>query len=407
MKLSGLQRGKLKDALIDGFPRKSSLEQMLSFKLDKSLDLIAGGSNLQDIVFDLIKRAESENWIEDLINAALADKPRNPNLKAIAKELLTNSQKDNQEIYQKEFDKEVFWSRRKLLKLTGLGGASLVTTALVSQLSSNGNSNPPPPDDDSSTPDPSRKPKPVPAESFTENLGNDVTLEMVKIPAGSFIMGSPPGEKGRDSNESRQHNVNVPTFFISQYEVTQEQYQQVMGNNPSSFKGDKRPVENVSWNDAVEFCKKLSQMTGRKYRLPSEAEWEYAARAGTTTRFHFGETITSSLANYNYNNTRKNGTNGTTKVGSFLPNAFGLYDMHGNVFEWVEDTWQENYIDAPRDGSAWIDSNQTKRVARGGSWNKPLEDARSARRGAWESGDSNHHSGFRVALDDVVPENTQ
>lgn len=137
------------------------------------------------------------------------------------------------------------------------------------------------------------------AEFFAEELGNGITLEMVKTPGGSFKMGSPETEMYRGSGESPQHTVNVPSFFMGKFVVTQAQYQQLMGNNPASFKGEKRPVENVTWNDAVEFCAELSKQTGRTYCLPSEAEWEYACRAGTTTPFYFGETITSALANYN------------------------------------------------------------------------------------------------------------
>ncbi|MGB3760231.1 MAG: SUMF1/EgtB/PvdO family nonheme iron enzyme, partial [Rivularia sp. (in: cyanobacteria)] len=169
------------------------------------------------------------------------------------------------------------------------------------------------------------------AEYFTEDLGNGVILEMVSIPSGSFKMGSPAGEKQRSKDEEPQHTVNVPAFFMGKFEVTQEQYQQVMGKNPSTFKGDKRPVETVSWNDAVEFCKKLSQKTGRTYRLPSEAEWEYACRAGTTTPFHFGDTITDELANYRASAIYASEPQGeyrkqTTEVGQFPPNNFGLYD---------------------------------------------------------------------------------
>jgi len=217
-------------------------------------------------------------------------------------------------------------------------------------------------------------------------LGNGVTLEMVSIPGGSFKMGSPLQEKSRNSNESPQHDVNVPAFFLGRFEVTQEEYQQVMGTNPSSFKGKKRPVEQVSWNDAVEFCKKLSQKTGRTYRLPSEAEWEYACRAGTTTPFHFGETITTELANYDGNYTYASEPKGksrqqTTEVGIFPPNAFGLYDMHGNVWEWCQDTWHDSYKGAPSNGSAWVDNDNQYRLLRGGSWfNYPIY-CRSASRG--------------------------
>jgi formylglycine-generating enzyme required for sulfatase activity len=245
--------------------------------------------------------------------------------------------------------------------------------------------------------------RPSQAKNFAEYFGNSITLNMVSIPAGSFKMGSPLGEKGRTKAEERQHTVNVPTFFLGKFEVTQEQYQQVMGRNPSKFKGAKRPVEQVSWNDAVEFCKKLSQKTGRKYRLPSEAEWEYAARAGTTTPFHFGETITSELANYNGNNTYASEPKGkrrgeTTEVGSFSPNSFGLYDMHGNVWEWCQDSWHNSYEGAPSDGSAWINNDNQSRLVRGGSWNDNPEVCRSAYRYPFDAGGQlNVSLGFRVA----------
>ena len=241
------------------------------------------------------------------------------------------------------------------------------------------------------------------AEYFTENLGNGVTLEMVSIPGGSFKMGSPAGEKNRRDYESPQHDVTVPAFFMGKFEITQEQYQQVMGKNPSNFKGDKRPVETVSWNDAVEFCKQLSQKTGHTYRLPSEAEWEYACRAGTTTPFYFGETIAGKLANYDTSRTYASEPKGqskgeTTPVGQFPPNAFGLYDMHGNVWEWCQDTRHDNYNGAPKDGGAWIDNDNHPRLLRGGSWlNYPLN-CRSASRPVYPArGNGNVDIGFRVA----------
>ncbi|MEH2364471.1 caspase, EACC1-associated type [Nostoc sp.] len=240
------------------------------------------------------------------------------------------------------------------------------------------------------------------AKFFKEDLGNGITLEMVEIPAGSFKMGSPPGENGRAKNEEPQHVVNVPAFFIGKFEVTQEQYQQITGSNPSYFKGAKRPVEQVSWNDAVDFCKKLSQKTGRKYRLPSEAEWEYACRAGTTTPFHFGETITTELANYDGNYIYASAPKGkkrgeTTEVGSFPPNAFGLYDMHGNVREWCQDNSHYNYKGAPSDGNAWIDNGNNKsRLLRGGSWINYPVGCRSACRDDLTRDDHGLHIGFRV-----------
>ena len=232
--------------------------------------------------------------------------------------------------------------------------------------------------------------QPLNAKYFTENLGNGVTLEMAEIPGGEFLMGSPSGEKGRVNNESPQHRVTVKPFFMGKFAITQAQYQAIMGKNLSRFKGDKRPVETVSWNDAKDFCQKLTQKTGRTYRLPSEAEWEYACRAGTTTPFNFGETITTDLANYDGNYTYADAPKGeyrqqTMKVGSFPPNAFGLYDMHGNVLEWCQDTWHDNYNGAPTDGSAWINNENRSRMLRGGSWDYYPYFCRSASRldGNW------------------------
>ena len=223
------------------------------------------------------------------------------------------------------------------------------------------------------------------AKYFIEDLGNGVTLQMIQIPEGIFNMGSPPGEAHKSDHEGPQRQVTLPEFFIGKYEVTQAQYEQVMYNSYSYFNGKKRPVEKVSWNDAVKFCKALSQKTGRIYRLPSEAEWEYACRAGTTTPFYFGETITTHLVNYKGNNRYAYAPEGeyrqqTKDVGSFPPNSFGLYDMHGNVWEWCQDTWHNNYEGAPTDGSAWIDNNNRYRLLRGGSWDSNLEDCRCANR---------------------------
>ena len=225
------------------------------------------------------------------------------------------------------------------------------------------------------------------AEFFTENLGEKVVLEMVYIPGGTFIMGSPEDEWERRSWESPQHEVTLQPFFMSKYPITQNQYQAIMGNNPSIFKGGNRPVEGVSWDKATEFCHKLSQKTGKIYRLPSESQWEYACRAGTTTPFYFGETITSELVNYNGNYPfgyvpLEKYREETTDVGSFPPNAFGLYDMHGNVDEWCQDvSCHNNYDGAPTDGSAWeTEEESNRRILRGGGCDSYSEFCRSASR---------------------------
>ncbi|PHK31322.1 serine/threonine protein kinase, partial [Nostoc linckia z15] len=249
------------------------------------------------------------------------------------------------------------------------------------------------------------------ANFFIEDLGNGVILEMVSIPGGTFIMGS-PDNKGK-ANERPQHQVTVREFLMGKYQITQAQYEAIMGNNPAYFRtnGANRPVENVSWKNALEFCQKLSQKTKRNYRLPSEAEWEYACRAGTTTPFYFGETITVDLANYNGNYTYASAPKGqyrgqTTPVGNFPPNAFGLYDMHGNVWEWCQDYYHNNYQYAPIDGSAWLQTGLfsnllSDRLVRGGSWGFLPEGCRSANRKA-DGVDLRFNSiGFRVVF--VLP----
>ena len=242
-----------------------------------------------------------------------------------------------------------------------------------------------------------------PQSSFTEDLGNGVKLEMIAIPGGTFWMGSPTNEAERNNDEGPQHQVTVPSFFMGKYPLTQAQYQAIMGKNPAYFKGNNRPVENVSWDDTVLFCQKLSQRTGKNYRLPSEAEWEYACRAGTKTPFSFGDNITTDLVNYNGTYPYKSAPKGkyreqTTDVGTFfLPNPFGLYDMHGNVWEWCEDDWHENYIDAPTDGSAWnSQSGSNTKLLRGGSWYYDAGCCRSANRNRYSRDYRYYYCGFRV-----------
>ena len=194
-------------------------------------------------------------------------------------------------------------------------------------------------------------------------------IPLASIPAGRFLMGSPANEPGRSEVEGPQHEVKMGAFWMAQTPITQAQWREVaswpkinhdLKPDPSRFKGDNRPVEQVSWVDAMEFCHRLSQRTGKNYTLPSEAQWEYACRAGTTTPFHFGPTISAEVANYDGNYTYNQGDRGiyceqTTDVASFPANPWGLYDMHGNVWEWCLDDWHDSYEGAPADGSAWED----------------------------------------------------
>jgi formylglycine-generating enzyme required for sulfatase activity len=239
-------------------------------------------------------------------------------------------------------------------------------------------------------------------------------LEMVAIPSGRFMMGSPTTEHERYEDESPQHEVMVSPFFMGKYPVTQAQWrsiantpvvEQELDPDPSEFKGDDLPVENILWEQAQEFCARLSRETGRSYRLPSEAEWEYACRAGTTTPFYFGETITGKLANYNSGiiyrkEAEVKQRSQTSSVGEFSPNTFGLYDMHGNVWEWCQDNWHDNYNEAPNDGSAWITGdNDREHILRGGSWNYYPGDCRSAIRNDDLPEIRYYNVGFRVVCE--------
>jgi formylglycine-generating enzyme required for sulfatase activity len=235
---------------------------------------------------------------------------------------------------------------------------------------------------------------------------NQMGMEMAYIPAGTFMMGSPASEAQRSSDEGPQHQVTIREgFYMGRYEVTQAQWQEVMGTNPSYFKdcGGNCPVENVSWNDAQEFIRRLNARgDGYSYRLPSEAEWEYACRAGTTTAFAFGDSLSSDQANFDGNYPYGGAAKGvyrqkTTPVGSFQPNAWGLYDMHGNVWEWVEDWYHESYNGAPSDGSAWESGGEQKyRVLRGGSWFINGFILRSAFRNWYSPVSRLYYIGFRV-----------
>jgi formylglycine-generating enzyme required for sulfatase activity len=267
--------------------------------------------------------------------------------------------------------------------------------------------------------------RPGSANYFSEDLGNSVILDMVQIPGGSFLMGANKGEESASDDEYPQHSVTVPEFWMGKFAVTQAQWQAIaqlpkvkidLKADPSNFKGANRPVEQVSWHEAIEFCDRLSLKTQKTYHLPSEAQWEYACRSGTTTPFHFGETITTKLANFcghdwkigatTYSGNYAKAPSGefrktTIDVGHFPPNAFGLYDMHGNVYEWCVDTWHDRYNDLrdhqqPNDSDAWIDPSGKSRLARGGSWYLSPRYCRSASRNCLGPMGRGEGQGFRV-----------
>ena len=240
------------------------------------------------------------------------------------------------------------------------------------------------------------------ARQFVEDLGRGVKLEMIEIPGGSFMMGSPEYEKFRDGSETPQHKVTVSSFYLGKYPITQGQWE-IADRNPSRFKGKKHPVEHLSWLQAEMFCQWLSKKTKKLYRLPSEAEWEYACRADTTTPFHFGKTLTANIANYRTTSIyasepKRTYREQTTEVGSFPPNAFGLHDMHGNVWEWCADTWHSSYQSAPTNGGVWVDKkvNNDGKVLRGGSWRDSPRLCRSACRKHILSSAQIGNFGFRI-----------
>jgi formylglycine-generating enzyme required for sulfatase activity len=272
------------------------------------------------------------------------------------------------------------------------------------------------------------------AQCYTEpldDLGDALPLQMVLVPGGKFLMGSPDGEPEERPNEKPQHEVTVPQFFMGRYPITQAQWEAVAALPQVACRLNVRPqaahrlgvgsvlileggsfhvtfndlpVENVSWHDAVEFCARLEKHTKRPYRLPSEAEWEYACRAGTNTPFYFGKTITTDVANYTGTFTYNDGLKGkdrgkTTPVNYFgIANAFGLSDMHGNVWEWCADHYHENYNGAPANGKSWlgIDEGRETHILRGGSWLYNPWDCRSAYRHRLAHAGVLNDVGFRV-----------
>jgi formylglycine-generating enzyme required for sulfatase activity len=277
---------------------------------------------------------------------------------------------------------------------------------------------------------------PLSVWGVVEELAPGVPLQLVEIPAGRYSMGSPSGEEGRTRYQEwseewkrlaavegvdveAQRLVTVPGFWLGRFPITQAQWQVVAGwprlerelnPDPAKFKGLDRPVEQVSWHDAMEFCRRLSQRTGRNYSLPSEAMWEYACRAGTTTPFHFGVTISPELVNFLGTVSYGSGPKGefrehTTPVGSFPANAWGLHDMHGNVWEWCLDRWHPSPRNGPSDGRPWLEpaeglpaEGQELRLLRGGSWVNEPRDCRSAVRGSNRPAGLYDGVGFRVCF---------
>ena len=269
---------------------------------------------------------------------------------------------------------------------------------------------------------------------FHEPLGEDLELQLVEVPAGSFQMGSPAGEEERDVYErwrdevkqglaaagvdvEAQRPVQVAAFLMARFPITQAQWRLVAGwpqqerpldPDPSHFLGDQRPVEQVSWAEAVEFCERLSARSGRRYSLPSEAQWEYACRAGSGKPFHVGATLSDGLANYDATVAYAKGPKGqyrqqTTDVGSFPANGRGLHDMHGNVWEWCLDGWHSSLAKGPRDGSAWLEPAsgleegwREWRLLRGGSWSVVPRDCRSAFRVSYGPDIRLSDVGFRI-----------
>jgi formylglycine-generating enzyme required for sulfatase activity len=278
---------------------------------------------------------------------------------------------------------------------------------------------------------------PITVTGFQEELDLGFSITMLQIPEGEFMMGSE--ERGvilsmyeeRCDHDKPRHRVQLQSFFLGQYPVTQMQWKIVaewpmvkreLNPAPSDCWAPNRPVTCVSWHEAIEFCERLSRKTHRNYTLPSEAQWEYACRAGTSTTFAFGDTLTPELANYSLGDIRQNYFllrelakiapsridltclanhywPETTRVGIFPSNLWGLHDMHGNVFEWCLDYWNPDYKNAPSDGSAWISSgDSTSRVRRGGCWDHGVESTSSAHRSWRSTGVVDRNTGFRLCL---------
>ena len=356
MEVSAQQRHELQQVLLSKFSGRDDLAYLLEKYLHLNLDEVVSSANYEGVVSQLIDFLDHRGQIGDLVYALDTTNLNDPQIQALQRSLFPPTLK------------------KSTLRRT-----------------------------------------PRTAQGYIEPLlavGDALPLHMVLVPGGTFLMGSSDDELDREESERPQHEVTVPPFFMGRYPITQNQWQSVtalppinrrLESDPSEFKGNNQPVERVSWYDAIEFCDRLARYTKRAYRLPSEAEWEYACRANTTTPFSFGRTLTSEIANYNGNYSYDNGPRGesrdkTTPVDFFgIANSFGLSDMHGNVYEWCQDEWHENYQDASTHGNSRTKStNSSARVARGGSWFTMPKTCRSAFRLDFVPDYFDSFIGFRV-----------
>ncbi len=399
-----------------------ALEIFVADELGWRLPSIAArGQDLNKVAFALINQAEAKGELDELYQAFRLENPGS------SFQVLPKAEKKRKrpQWTQPQPTSPSPLSRGDFLKYGGAGIVGVVATLLFGPVLRESREDGP-----SQTSEP---PQDLQGESFTFETASvtpdgQVTkqqgegrrqifdlggtpLEMVWVPAGGFLMGSPDEEEGRVASESPQHRVTFAQgFWMARYPVTQAQWRWMAGLNsidreldaePSFLEGDSRPVEQASWDDAQEFCNRLSQELSHDFQLPSEAQWEYACRAGTTTPFAFGETLTTDLANYDGKGAYGDGPKGrdlgqTTDVGQYPANDWGLHDMHGNVWEWCEDTWHVDYSGAPTDGSSRVGDSSTSYVVRGGSWIFEPGICRSAYRSFIPRGGRSNFIGFRV-----------
>ncbi|MEM9245048.1 MAG: SUMF1/EgtB/PvdO family nonheme iron enzyme [Cyanobacteria bacterium P01_F01_bin.153] len=377
MAWNNVNRRKLREALQDVYLSYTRLEIFVHDELDASLQRIVPSSqDMEAVAFKLVEWARTQRRLDDLYKAFREENPEHPFLIQVkpAREINTGKQTTRAQINQE----------KSLLP----GEAFTFTTASI-------------------TSDGIITERQKQGRRQVFDLGG-TPLEMVWIPTGSFLMGSPKSEPDRRKNEGPQHQVTFAEgFWMGRYPVTQAQWgwiarsgavNQSLIVNPRWFLMGKYPVDHASWDGAQEFCRRLSREFPQEFKLPSEAQWEYACRAGTATSFAFGDRLPQQLAHYGVP------CGGATEVvGQFLANGWGLHGMHGNVWEWCEDTWHGSYDDAPNDGTAWIDDKSVIRSLRGGSWFSRLGYCRSAFRSYSSRGRPRLDAvGFRVCC--VAPQ---